>query len=86
MIPAFVRLAFHDCCGPSAGCDGCVNLGFADNAGLKPAVDNLENLYTNASLNISTLLSRADFWALAGLTAANYAARLQRVREEEGGS
>jgi hypothetical protein len=79
LLPAFVRLSFHDCNSP-AGCDGCVNLGIAENNGLKPAVDNLDNLYTNATLGISKLLSRADFWALAGLAAANYGARMQRVR------
>jgi len=78
MIPAFVRLAFHDCNSP-AGCDGCVNLDIAENNGLAPAVNNLEQLYTNSSLHISTTLSRADFWALAGLTAAYYGARLQKV-------
>lgn len=78
MIPAFVRLAFHDCNSP-AGCDGCLNLGIAENNGLAPAVNNLEQLYTNSSLKINTTLSRADFWALAGLTAAYYGARLQKV-------
>lgn len=91
LIPAFVRLAFHDCCSPG-GCDGCVNLAtpttVPDNNGRRPAVDALEALYTTTTttLNIKSTISRADFWALAGPTAANYAARMQRVREEEGGS
>ena len=78
MLPALVRLAFHDCNSP-AGCDGCVNLDIAENNGLNASVSNLEGLYKNTSLGISTAMSRADFWALAGLTAANYGARLQKV-------
>jgi len=76
MLPTLVRLAFHDCAGTA--CDGCVNLNIASNKGLQGAVTGLESLYTNTTLKIQTMpISRADFWALAGLVAANYGAKLQ---------
>jgi hypothetical protein len=79
MIPAFVRLAFHDCAGNA--CDGCLNMRIASNKGLQAAVTGLESLYTNATLGIQASgLSRADFWALAGLVAANYGAKMQQVK------
>ena len=39
-----IRLGFHDCVG---GCDGCLNLNNADNAGLSGIVATLEDLYTD---------------------------------------
>ncbi|CAH1786793.1 unnamed protein product [Owenia fusiformis] len=61
-IPGFVRVAFHDCVG---GCDGCLNHSDENNAGLSVYVGPLETIY----LKYKTLLSRADFWQLAGITA-----------------
>jgi hypothetical protein len=53
----------------------------ASNKGLQAAVTGLESLYTNATLGIQASgLSRADFWALAGLVAANYGAKMQQVK------
>jgi hypothetical protein len=78
MIPALVRLAFHDCAGTA--CDGCINFKISSNKGLQAAVNGLESLYTNATLGIqASAISRADFWALAGLVAANYGAKMQQV-------
>ena len=59
MIAKLVRLAFHDCT-PSNGCDGCINLNIANNAGLAPAVTALEAVYTGGGVN--ALMSRSDFW------------------------
>lgn len=75
MLPTLVRLSFHDCAGTA--CDGCVNLKITSNKGLQGAVKGLESMYTNTTLGIKTIISRADFWALAGLVAANYGAKLQ---------
>lgn len=32
LLPGLVRLAFHDCVG-NGGCDGCIDITKADNAG-----------------------------------------------------
>merc|ERR1711913_12658 len=60
-LPTAVRLSFHDCVG---GCDGCLNVNNHDNAGLADLVASLDTLYLANSYD--SLLSRADFWALAG--------------------
>ncbi|CAH1784079.1 unnamed protein product [Owenia fusiformis] len=65
-IGGLVRLAFHDCVG---GCDGCVNLANPDNAGLRPYIRDLEVVYAN----FDDVISRADFWQLAGLEALDRA-------------
>merc|ERR1711874_388850 len=62
-LPTAVRLSFHDCVG---GCDGCLNVNNHDNAGL---VASLDTLYLANSYD--SLLSRADFWALAGVYAVD---------------
>eukprot|EP00775_Hariotina_reticulata_P001997 gene1997-2319_t len=77
LIPAFVRLNFHDCNSPN-GCDGCVNLNIEDNKGLQTPVNALESLYNNATLGLKGQMTRADFWVLAGLVAANFGARLSK--------
>ena len=56
------HLGFHDCVG---GCDGCINLNNASNNGLTDIITFLEAIY--ASYN--TVMSRADFWQLASITA-----------------
>ncbi len=69
MGPKFVRLGFHDCTG---GCDGCVDMTFADNAGLEVPIEALQPIveqYENPLFNIS----RADIWALAALVGADVA-------------
>ncbi|CAH1783712.1 unnamed protein product [Owenia fusiformis] len=66
-IGGLVRLAFHDCVG---GCDGCVNLANSDNAGLQIYINDLEPVYAP----YANLISRADFWQLAGLEALRRAA------------
>eukprot|EP01079_Euglenida_sp_SAG-EU17-18_P005040 gene5040-5148_t len=71
-VPQIVRLAFHDCVG---GCDGCLNLANPDNAGLGPIVSELEAIYSDTSSPIGVQMSRADFWALAGVVAARIGAR-----------
>ncbi|XP_013408446.1 putative ascorbate peroxidase [Lingula anatina] len=72
LIPGSVRLAFHDCVG---GCDGCVNLDNADNSGLQTTARELNKVYDNEGFN--KLMSRADFWALASVTALDIAAGFQ---------
>ncbi|CAH1784078.1 unnamed protein product [Owenia fusiformis] len=70
-IGGLVRLAFHDCVG---GCDGCVNLANPDNDGLRPYIRDLEDVYAN----FEGIISRADFWQLAGLEALERAAGTDR--------
>jgi len=65
-LPTAVRLAFHDCVG---GCDGCLNVNNPDNAGLADLVDSLDTVYTTNGYD--TVLSRSDFWALAGVYAVD---------------
>jgi len=65
-LPTAVRLAFHDCVG---GCDGCLNVNNEDNAGLADLVADLDTLYLAEGYN--NVLSRADFWALAGIYAVD---------------
>jgi len=65
-LPTAVRLSFHDCVG---GCDGCLNVNNHDNAGLADLVSSLDTVYTTNGYN--SVLSRADFWALAGIYAVD---------------
>jgi hypothetical protein len=67
-IAGFVRLIFHDCVGVS--CDGCVNLAFAPNAGLKPYIAALNATYHARKHKLYTRMSQADLWALAAIIAA----------------
>ena len=60
--PRFVRLAFHDCVG---GCDGCINVHNADNAGFASTIPRLEEVYLGRGFHRE--MSRADFWALAAI-------------------
>lgn len=63
--PKFVRLGFHDCVG---GCDGSVNLEDGDNAGLELPIMRLRPLVEC----FAPALTRADVWALAALTSAEF--------------
>ena len=60
----FIRFhaAFHDCVG---GCDGCINLANAANAGLESCVADLNTRYNAETIS----LTRADYWAIAGIAA-----------------
>jgi hypothetical protein len=66
--------AFHSCVG---GCDGCINLNQGPNAGLKEALDPLEEKYQKLGL-ADQGISRADFWAFAGMVAIEKGASLQQ--------
>jgi len=67
-----VRLSFHDCIG---GCNGCLDLTNANNAGLGPIRDLYEELYMDPKHKFHEAISRADMWALLGLTMARHAAK-----------
>lgn len=56
--------AFHDCVGDA--CDGCINLENSSNAGLSDVIDWLDSLYVGV---YDSVISRADFWQLAGIAA-----------------
>jgi len=73
--PKFLRLSFHDCVG---GCDGCVDLTNEDNGGLLEPIRALRPIVAQHA-GPGRLLSRADIWALAGLTGADVAQERQRV-------
>jgi len=73
-----VRLSFHDCVG---GCDGCLNVENEDNAGLADLVADLDTVYTDNGYN--SVLSRADFWALAGIYAVEKTIELNNADCEE---
>jgi Peroxidase len=62
-----VRLSFHDCVG---GCDGCVDMSDLDNTGLDIPINILQPIVAKYAQGANALLTRADIWALAGLTAA----------------
>jgi len=66
ILGTIVRLVFHDCAGQD-GCDGCLGTSLPENSGLDEVIDSLETVYTPKK----NLLSRADFWALAGIQAVN---------------
>jgi Peroxidase len=68
MAAKMVRLSFHDCVG---GCDGCVDMTNLDNRGLDTPINVLQPIVAKYTGN--TPLTRADIWALAGLTAAGNA-------------
>jgi hypothetical protein len=72
LLATFVRLAFHDCAG-GEGCNGCINVNLPSNLGLNLAVDALEVVYKD--MKLANMISRADFWALAGICAATYGAQ-----------
>ncbi len=53
------------------GCNGCLSLELPSNRGLETPVATLELLYDQ--LDLAAKMSRADFWALSGVIAAQYA-------------
>ena len=60
---------FHSCVG---GCNGCFNVNESGNKGMKDIFDKLEQIYGQLELQRSGV-SRADFWALAGIVAVEQA-------------
>ncbi|XP_013412179.1 putative ascorbate peroxidase [Lingula anatina] len=72
IIAGSVRLGFHDCVG---GCDGCINLNNPDNAGLDTTFNALNDLY--ARERIDQIMSRADFFALAGIVGAEVGSKMK---------
>jgi hypothetical protein len=64
--------AFHSCVG---GCNGCINLNQSANAGLAEALEPLEDKYLKLGLEEQGI-SRADFWAFAGMIAIEKGASL----------
>ena len=58
------------------GCDGCINIAQDNNAGLNGTLGLLENTYKNLSL-ANMGISRADFWAFAGMVSVEKAIALQ---------
>jgi Peroxidase len=66
----FVRLSFHECIGGI--CNGCVDLLNPNNFGLEAPIDILDPI---VQLH-SAFLTTRDVWALAGLTAACTAQRV----------
>ncbi len=70
--PESLRFAFHSCTG---GCDGCINMADPDNGGLETVFDQLNDLYdrTFPFGEEGLSMSRADFWALVGVVAVEYA-------------
>lgn len=76
MIPALVRLAFHDCAG---GCDGCLGAQNPFNGGpngLPGQVELIDTLYLNETFDFPSVMSRADFWALGSIVAVEEAVRI----------
>merc|ERR1740128_1271050 len=73
-----LRLSFHDCVG---GCDGCLNINNEDNAGLEATIAALDTVYTDNGYD--SVLSRADFWALAGIYAVDKTIELNNADCEE---
>ena len=68
----FFLSAFHSCVG---GCNGCINLNQSSNAGLAEALEPLEDKYLKLGLEEQGI-SRADFWAFAGMIAIEKGASL----------
>jgi hypothetical protein len=56
---------FHSCVG---GCNGCLDVAEADNAGLKAVVEKLDKIYN--ALRFDRIASKADFYALTATMAA----------------
>lgn len=74
-LPAkFLRLGFHDCVG---GCDGCVDMGNADNAGLEVPIARLQAAFQG--YDGLQELTRADIWALATLVSARFSSASSSV-------
>ena len=62
------------------GCDGCLNIEDRGNNGLEDIFSIMNNIYDNEGYNV-TGISRADFYALAGIVAVRHAADQQSCSE-----
>ena len=87
-IGALVRLPFHDAVGggrPDAlgGPNGCIDFTFAGNNGLQEVVSILAAAYTKGAFE--EVMSKADFWVLAGNTAVRVASMLPPGTMPQGG-
>jgi hypothetical protein len=71
LIPAAVRLVFHDCF-ESGKCDGCLDFSDPGNNGLDTAVAALDDLL----VTLGSPMSKADFYALAGTVAVREASKV----------
>ena len=69
----FLRLSFHDCVG---GCDGCVDLENPENGGLLEPIEALQPVVQQHGGGI---MSRADVWVLAALTACDVLQGPERI-------
>lgn len=87
-IGPLVRLGFHDSVGGGrpnglGGPNGCIDFTFSGNNGLENAVSNLTLAYNSNGFN--TLMSKADFFVLAGNVAVRIASTLTEGTIPEGG-
>mmetsp|Transcript_45730 Transcript_45730/g.51167 ORF Transcript_45730/g.51167 Transcript_45730/m.51167 type:complete len:684 (-) Transcript_45730:491-2542(-) len=67
LVGKFIRLSFHDCIG---GCNGCVDMGNPDNAGLDKPITSLDPVVNALS---DRGLTRTDIWMLSALVATESA-------------
>lgn len=67
-----IRLVFHDC---ATGCNGCVDVTSDKNFGLGGIFDEVNALYDREF--IASGMSRADFYAVAGIVAVRVASERQ---------
>lgn len=65
---------FHDCVG---GCNGCIDESNDDNAGLSEVVAWLDDIRSSNSYD--SLVSKADFYALAGTVAISWGVKNSNV-------
>jgi catalase (peroxidase I) len=87
-VGGLVRLPFHDAVGGGrpdgkGGPNGCIDPTFAGNAGLAPVVANLTAAYTAGGFD--ALMSKADFFVLAGNAAVRVASTLPPGAAPQGG-
>ena len=66
------------------GCDGCINVDYAPNAGLRNIVESLEILYDDDTQGISGIMSRADFWQLAAISVIEEAIEIANKECDDG--
>ena len=71
-IAKVVRFIFHDC---ATGCNGCVDVNNVENRGLESTFTALNNIYDDGFSNTS--MSRADFYAIAGIVGMRAGAQNQ---------
>ena len=88
VIGPLVRLGFHDSVGGGrpnklGGPNGCIDVTTPLNNGLENAVENLTVAYNNNGFNL--LMSKADFFVLAGNVAIKIASTLPEGTIPEGG-